>query len=341
MASASDTAYLIGPLLKDVSRSFYLTLRVLPSSLRLPISLAYLLARATDTIADTKLVSRPVRRECLGALKEMILSHVSHSGLDKIHRSMPASMQQPAERILLEKLGDCLRLLADCGEEDREEIRKVLTTIIHGQDLDLERFGESVRELRPLQTAAELDEYTYLVAGCVGEFWTRLCLMHLDKLSWDADKMIATGIHFGKGLQLTNILRDIPGDLRQGRCYLPFEELKPLGLFPTDLLEGSNFEKVRPVYETWRRKGLGYLEEGWSYTMSYPGAHWRLRLACAWPVLIGFQTLHRLGSPQANPLDSSKRIKVSRGEVRSILFGSLIRVWSGTALDRYGRRFFS
>jgi farnesyl-diphosphate farnesyltransferase len=43
-------------LLKATSRSFYLTLRVLPAAVRPQISLAYLLARTTDTIADTEIV---------------------------------------------------------------------------------------------------------------------------------------------------------------------------------------------------------------------------------------------------------------------------------------------
>jgi len=43
-------------LLKATSRSFYLTLRVLPAAVRSQIGLAYLLARTTDTIADTELV---------------------------------------------------------------------------------------------------------------------------------------------------------------------------------------------------------------------------------------------------------------------------------------------
>ena len=44
-------------LLQSVSRSFYLTLRILPAAVRPQIGLAYLLARTTDTIADTELVS--------------------------------------------------------------------------------------------------------------------------------------------------------------------------------------------------------------------------------------------------------------------------------------------
>src|SRR5215470_6678891 len=61
-------------LLRDVSRSFYLTLRVLPEAVRGQIGLAYLLARASDTIADTELVSLETRLQALQRLRERILN---------------------------------------------------------------------------------------------------------------------------------------------------------------------------------------------------------------------------------------------------------------------------
>src|SRR3954470_7295958 len=61
-----------GPLLRSVSRSFYLSLRFLPKALRDPLSLAYLLARATDTIADTAGTPVALRTEALGTLAAMI-----------------------------------------------------------------------------------------------------------------------------------------------------------------------------------------------------------------------------------------------------------------------------
>ena len=54
-----------GKLLEGVSRSFYLTLKALPHGVREPLSLAYLLARAADTMADTAQVPTAVRSECL------------------------------------------------------------------------------------------------------------------------------------------------------------------------------------------------------------------------------------------------------------------------------------
>jgi len=61
---------LLTDLLKQVSRSFYLTLRVLPGAIRPQIGLAYLLARASDTIADTEFVPVSMRLKALDALRE-------------------------------------------------------------------------------------------------------------------------------------------------------------------------------------------------------------------------------------------------------------------------------
>ena len=50
------------------------------------------------------------------------------------------------------------------------------------------------KEIRALGTAADLDEYTYLVAGCVGEFWTRLCFRHVRHFAnRTEDEMLALG----------------------------------------------------------------------------------------------------------------------------------------------------
>ncbi|HMC45045.1 MAG TPA: squalene/phytoene synthase family protein, partial [Caballeronia sp.] len=76
MSDPSEPELLTG-LLKDVSRSFYLTLRVLPKAIRPQIGLAYLLARTTDTIADTEIVPSAQRLDALQKLRERILGQSS------------------------------------------------------------------------------------------------------------------------------------------------------------------------------------------------------------------------------------------------------------------------
>src|SRR5436309_836846 len=129
----------------------------------------------------------------------------------------------------------------------------------------------STREIVALESDEELDIYTYLVAGCVGEFWTRMCRAHLfPQARLDDSFLLANGVLFGKGLQLVNILRDLPADLQQGRCYLPMERLAGLGLRPGDLLLPDNEPRLRPAYNDYLERAEAHLRAGWAYTNSLP-----------------------------------------------------------------------
>ena len=327
--SSSGAQFLLTDLLRDVSRSFYLTLRLLPRSIRQQIGLAYLLARATDTIADTGAISVQQRLETLQQLRARIL------GLEQAPLILPELREHQtsaAERILLERLDQALALLRATTPDDRKSIQQVLEIITSGQELDLRRFGNaSEKNIVALQSDAELDDYTYRVAGSVGDFWTRICVRHLSgSASLPIDPLVAKGVRFGKGLQLVNILRDIPADIRLGRCYLPLEDLAALGLEPAHLLDPARTEELRPLYNKLLERAEDYLSTAWSYVLDLPRSWVRVRVACALPVLIGVKTLNKLRV--SNVLNPDSRIKVSRDDVKrmmraSILFYPVNSVW--------------
>jgi farnesyl-diphosphate farnesyltransferase len=321
---------LLTDLLKTVSRSFYLTLRVLPGSVRAQIGLAYLLARTTDTIADTELVPVTNRLAALEALRRRIEGDGAGEVRD-VFRELAAAQPDlvgggtSAERVLLERVEDALALLASFSVEDKKLIRDVLATITSGQVLDLQRFGDcNAEKIGALQSETELDDYTFRVAGCVGEFWTKICRAHVyPEANLDDDSLLRDGVRFGKGLQLVNILRDLPRDLRQGRCYLARERLARAGLQPADLLRAESIGKLRPAYDELLNVADAHLAAGWRYTNTLPRSAIRIRLACAWPVLIGAKTLARLRT--ANPLDASQRVKISRAELKRIIGATVVR----------------
>ncbi len=306
---------LLTTLLRDVSRSFYLTLRVLPHQVRTPIGLAYLLARASDTIADTTIVPWEHRKIALAQLRNRILGCQTELELSAIaqHQGMPE------ERRLLEHIDQALEILNSQSDQDRSLIRKVLDTITCGQEFDLEHFGDSSGStIHALPTWDALDDYTYQVAGCVGEFWTETCLNHLPNAPKDRrDELLQLGVRFGKGLQLVNILRDLPADLRSGRCYLPTSELSQHGLKPIDLLSPENSVRFSGYYGTLIDRAEAHLQAGWIYTNHLPRSWVRVRLACAWPILIGLATLEKLR--HTNILDARQKVKISRCEVRKII----------------------
>ena len=331
---------LLGDVLRRTSRTFYLSLAVLPRPLREPIGLAYLLARATDTVADTRLVQRSERLAHLRTLRAAYLG--SPADVGAVGRACAPHQGLAAERELLTRVAEALARVDRLAAADREAIRGVLATITDGQLFDLERFpGEDAGTVGALETSDDLDRYTYLVAGCVGEFWTLMHLAHRPRLAgWNRAAMSALGVRFGKALQLTNVLRDVPADLGHGRCYIPARELAAVGLAPRDLLDRKATPRARPVLDRWLATTLAHYDEAWRYTLAIPRAEWRMRLACAWPLLIGIATLAAV-SAHPDPLAAERPIKISRRAVRAILARSMVTVWSDAALRAEGERLSS
>jgi farnesyl-diphosphate farnesyltransferase len=307
---------LLTSLLRDVSRSFYLTLRVLPGAIRPQIGLAYLLARATDTIADTLILPVTDRLATLRRVRERILGR-NPAPLDL--SEFARHQGSPVEWMLLERVEEALGVLETFRPEDQHHVRQALNVITSGQELDLHRFaGASADAIVALDSDEELDDYIYRVAGCVGEFWTRMCRTNLfADLDLDDELLLANGVRFGKGLQLVNILRDLPSDVRQGRCYLPSNRLWAVGMTPSDLLQPTNAPRLQPLYDSYLAQAGEHLAAGWEYTNALPRSQVRVRLACAWPILIGAQTLEKLRG--GNMLAPELHIKVRRSEVYSII----------------------
>ena len=327
------------PLLKRVSRAFYLSIRVLPSSLREPVGLAYLLARAADTITDTEALSPEERLNGLLTFRDVVAS--GRADDDLIDHLVTISEHQltAAEYHLLDSIPATLDGLARLHTDDRDLVTDIVTRLTEGMEFDLTRFptGRS-GQITALDSRSELDRYTYLVAGCVGEFWTRITMSHTEALvDWDLDEMSAIGVRFGQALQMTNVLRDLPADLQSGRCYLPLEWLSEIGLTPNDLTSPRIRLAARPALARGVEVALDHFAHAERYVAAIPTSCVRLRLAAIWPLLMGLATLERVvRSPYW--LNPNVRIKVSRFWVFRMMFTSLFVVRSNRLVTTWIRR---
>jgi farnesyl-diphosphate farnesyltransferase len=322
-------------LLRGVSRSFHITIRLLPPALQGPVGVGYLLARATDTVADTTAMPAAERLGLLQGLATAVDTSTSLAPALQSHIHAFAQQQSdPHEQALMLALPACLHLLQDLSEQDQTSVRWVLGHITHGQVLDVQRFGQGPAALA---TDAQLDEYTWLVAGCVGEFWTELCERHLPGFATQSvDAMRAAGRAYGMGLQRLNILRDAGADLAAGRCYLPEARLTPLGLTPARLRDAARLgdattlRQLAPLWEDYVQQTQDQLHQGVRYSQCLTSR--RLRLASALPALIGARTVALLR--QAGPQALTHRVKMPRYEVRSLLWRLLCRLASTDAVAR-------
>ena len=285
-------------MLKGVSRSFYLTLRLLPAPMRGTASLGYLFARTSDTLADTAGAPLATRLACLDAFA----SAVAGPGAPP---SWPADLEtavsDPRERRLLEQTHRLLAWLRELPAAEAHLVREVLATIVSGQRLDLERFaGADAARPVALTDDSALDDYAWRVAGCVGAFWTRLGLLTLGGrfATAPAAGLLEWGIAYGKGLQLVNILRDLPADLAAGRCYLPTAD--PLD--PASLMES---------HRRWVERAGEWVDAGFAYAATLRSR--RLRAATVLPAMLARETLQRLRDASWEDLQS--RIKIPRTRV--------------------------
>jgi farnesyl-diphosphate farnesyltransferase len=325
-------------LLSHVSRSFDLSIRLLPKALQAPVAIGYLLARATDTVADTTALPLNERQVLLDLMTQTIaaqdISAEESHELSRQTRAFAAQQTDPHERALMQALPQCLPLLRTLSPDDQASVRQVLGHITRGQQLDMIRFGPG---LQALQTEAELADYTWLVAGCVGEFWTELCGRHLPGYSLlPQAEMLRIGREYGMGLQRLNIVRDAGVDLPTGRCYWPEETLRQAGLTPELLAQAAQtpdavtLHALAPLYTQWLDHTQAQLADGMRYALALKPL--RLRLASALPALIGARTVALLR--QAGPSALNQRVKMPRSEVRALLWRIALGLGSAAVLQR-------
>ncbi len=331
--TAADRRRLLAGVLRGVSRSFYLTLRVLPLDLREPVGLAYLLARAADTVADTRLIPPGDRLDHLLGFRDQVKGPARLEALRQLELALTGKQSRPAEHELLTRLPSAFSMLEGSPEPDRSLVRSVVLALTRGMETDLTTFpAEDSGRIAAFEDDAALDRYTYDVAGCVGEFWTAITMAHVPSLkAWDGERMAQTGVAFGKALQLTNVLRDVPKDLQMGRCYLPLAGLSATGLSPEELLDPSSGVMARPVLVAWIEAALGHYASAEEYLLAIPRRCVRLRLAVLWPVLIGLATLARLARNR-QWLDMDHPSRVGRGWVYRTMVFSIPGARSNTLL---------
>ncbi len=284
-------------LLKSVSRSFYLSMHWLPPAMRRGIALGYLLARATDSVADTSVAAPERRREVLEQMGRAVAGQLD-SGAEQellfcLQGEMAQAQSNPAEGSLLQRFGEALAALRACSAAEQALVQRVLATIVEGQLWDLSYFETHSSVTRDEQTL----DYTYKVAGCVGEFWTELGYATLGRDFANEGRrelMVQAAVRYGRGLQLVNILRDTAEDASRGRCYLCSER------------------------RLWFARAERYLADGVDYSRRL--GCFRLRFASMLPALIGRRTLALLRQCEtAQPDRASAKVKIARRAVYACL----------------------
>lgn len=209
----------IDELLEKTSRTFALSIPLLPQPTRRQLGVAYLLFRIADTFEDA--VDWPNDRR-ITALREFedLLRAPSQERAQELGAAWAAGrpIEHEGYLELLRDTAVVIEAFTRLAPAAQEIVRRHTIRTVEGMVNFVERTEGGQLRLRDLD---DLRQYCYTVAGIVGEMSTDLFLLGREVAPDLADSLRARAPRFGEALQLVNILKDSSFDGDEGRSYLP------------------------------------------------------------------------------------------------------------------------
>ncbi len=312
-------------MLPRVSRTFALCIRLLPRPLERTTLVAYLICRVADSLEDSERLSPEEKRRLLALWSDCLAEEAPADPTPIIGAFSPPTSDE--ERLVCQAhrvLREFRRLPADRRAAIRPWVQEMCSGMAEfaaaPRAPSAERGG-----LESLATVAELDRYCYYVAGTVGHLLTELFRLY-DRTAtaerYARLKSLATS--FGRGLQLTNIIKDVSDDRRRGLSFVPRQLCELSGIRPEELQEKRHQDSARRIMLALIRKAKLHLNDALAYTTVLPRRQYGIRLFCLTALYFAVRTL-RLAESDQRLLDPEHKVKISRAQVRrTVLVARLV-----------------
>ena len=287
LSPSNDLAYQKA-ILGSVSRTFALTIPLLPPSIEKVVGNAYLLCRIVDTIEDAVNLSAQSKQSLSALFLDAVLGKTPVESFVQPCLYALKNYSNQDELDLIAHTPTVLRILQTCSSNDREAVSRCVSIMSEG----MSSFHEKQNQ-HGLQDLAEFEQYCYVVAGVVGELLTTVFSNHSpifkERIVGHEDLAIA----FGQALQMTNILKDSPEDNARGVSW------KPVNLSQSDLLEIA-YQK---------------LQDSLNYILLIPRQEQGIRRFCFLAFGLAVMTLSKIANRKE--FDSKDEVKLSRSAVMS------------------------
>ena len=327
-ARLRDAVRFARDVLPSVSRTFSLSVRVLPGELGRSVLCAYLLCRIADTIEDDGRAA-PARKAEL--LAEFLRCLDDAAAADAFPERSADIRGDDAHVRLLRRTDLVCVLFRSLPPRSRDRVGHWVREMRHGMAAFILRHPRGLR----IQTMEEYREYCYYVAGTVGCMLTELFREHGPVLSpqryealWARCKL------FGEALQTVNILKDIAVDSeRENAIYVPEQMLEAHGSSHGSLLDPARAAENRAAVGEFIALAWTDLDTAFEYLLLLPRRALAIRAFCVLPLLYAYATLRELTGTDAM-LRPGGTVKISRREVRSLMFAGLAALASNTLLRR-------
>lgn len=312
-------------MVRDVSRTFALSIEVLPAELRESIGIAYLMFRISDGIEDHAEMSVE-RKVALLDLWAAIL----------------AGEAKPAELVALTTDLDTSDPESDIIQQTQQVLDWLHTLPADVQAPIVQHVYDTTRGMARWQRhgpyvvdEADLDDYMHEVAGRVGYLVTDLFALYSPAIAGQRDELMPLSRECGLALQTVNVIRGMRKDYERGWVFTPQTFMRRAGLTAETMFDPAYRTQALQVVTMLADKADRHLEYGLDYVQSFPRREHRIRLALMWPFFFAVRTL---ALSRSNPAVLGSEAKMTRGEVQRIVAETHLLGWSNGWLDYMYRR---
>ena len=312
-------------ILQGVSRTFALTIPVLPGELSRAVGNAYLLCRIADTIEDDADLSLLAKQRYANQFNAILATHAPATEFAAELSGQLAAHATAAERELISNTDRVVRITHSLAAPQQAALARCVRVMSEGM-----LFYQGQETLDGLSDQPAMDRYCYYVAGVVGEMLTELFCHHCPALDPQRPTLLKLGVSFGQGLQMTNILKDIWEDRARGACWLPRPAFENRGLRLSTLGPGEGGE----AFVAGLRELLGiahaHLRNALEFTLMLPANQVGMRKFCLWALGMALLTLQKINDHPH--FESGQAVKISRRSVKATLALTTLTARSATAL---------
>lgn len=273
-------------ILGSVSRTFALTIPLLPPHIEVVVGNTYLLCRIIDTIEDAAELSPPDKQRLSQLFLEAVLGVISVEAFVIPCLDALKGYSNVDELDLIAHTPTVLRILHTFSERDQKAISRCVSIMSNGMS-----HFHSRQTQEGLKDLAEFEKYCYVVAGVVGELLTTIFSNHSPEFAKRIEGHEQLAIAFGQALQMTNILKDSPEDSARGVSW------KPASMSQSELLKLA-YEK---------------LQDSMSYILLIPENEIGMRRFCFLAFGLAVMTLEKIAARKE--FSNKSELKLSRNAV--------------------------
>ena len=314
--------------LPQVSRTFALSIRLLPGELGAAVGCAYLICRIADSVEDEPVMPAANKASLLDALMNCF------DGPAEVEMFVARTEQLTGDAAHVRLVHNCAHVFTvyrSLRERARVHVRHWVCEMIAGMRKFVLIYPHGIR----IQTLDEYREYCYYVAGTVGYLLTDLWHEYswaVGSARYEILRQRCRG--FAEALQTVNILKDVVRDADvENSIYVPQEVLRGSGSSQEMILDPQRSAETRAALGTLTRLAWHDLDDATAYLLAIPRRAAAVRIFCALPLLFAHATLREL-TAHPDALASKRVVKISRAEVKSLTVLSVLGIMSNSAMRK-------